>query len=436
VWRWQTGAVRCVLVTAVLAGLLTGLDRPTLASPPARFSMEFRDADIRDVLRALGQENKLNVVFGDDVQGKITLSFRDVTLQGALEAILRIQNLSGLQEGNILRIVRLPFAAVEEQLVTATIPIKYADVEELSNSIKQLLSSSGRLTVDKRTNTIVVRDIQENIKRIRTVAMTLDERLPQVVIEAQIVEADVNFVSKLGIQWGKNEVSRNGLGTIGMEGTSATGGPSPAAVGPGSGGVFGFSFGNVPNTLPLDLQLAALQNSGRGRILSSPKFLIQNNKEAKVSTGLTIPVLTSTMVTSGVATPEGAQGSQATTGVQNIDVNLSLTVTPHVTPRGQINLKLHVEKKDADFARKVRGIPTLITREASTEMIVRDAETLVIGGIYEKTERKQRTGAPDNWFGWLFKQESPSDNQNELLIFVTPHLYHEGDSVDSSLAPP
>jgi type IV pilus assembly protein PilQ len=423
-------------MTAVLCGGLTGFDRPTLASPPARFSMEFRDADIRDVLRVLGQENKLNVVFGDDVQGKITLSFRDVTLQGALEAILRIQNLSGVQEGNILRIVRLPFSAVEDQLVTATIPIKYADVEEMSSSIKQLLSSNGRLTIDKRTNTIVVRDIQDNIKRIRTVVMTLDERLPQVVIEAQIVEADVKFVSKLGIQWGMYEVTPDGHETVGVEGTSATGGSNPTAVGPGSVGAFGFSFGNVPNTLPLDLQLKALQDSGRGRILSSPKFLIQNNKEAKVSTGLTIPVLTSTVMTAGVATPEGAQGSQATTGVHNIDVNLSLTVTPHVTPRGQINLKLHVEKKDADFERKVRGIPTLITREASTEMIVRDAETLVIGGIYEGTERTQRTGAPSHWFGWLFKQESPLDPQNELLIFVTPHLYHEGDSADASLAPP
>jgi type IV pilus assembly protein PilQ len=406
VWRWHTGAVRYVLVTAVLAGLLTGLDRPTLALPPARFSMEFRNADIRDVLRALGQENNLNVVFADDVQGKITLSFRDVTLQGALEAILRIQNLSGLQEGNILRIVRLPFTAVEEQLVTATIPIKYADVDELSNSVKQLLSSSGRLTVDKRTNTIVVRDIQDNINRIRTVAMTLDERLPQVVIEAQIVEVDVTVVSKLGIRWGGDEGIRNGIGTVGMVDTSETGGSGPSAVGPGSGGAVGFSFGNVPDTLPLDQQLTALQNSGRGRILS------------------------------GVATPEGAQGSQATTGVHNIDVTLSLTVTPHVTPTGQINLKLHVEKKDADFARQVRGLPTLITREASTEMIVRDAETLVIGGIYEKTERTQHAGMPHHWFGWLFKEDSPSDHQNELLIFVTPHLYYEGDSADSSLASP
>jgi type IV pilus assembly protein PilQ len=139
---------------------------------------------------------------------------------------------------------------------------------------------------------------------------------------------------------------------------------------------------------------------------------------------------------SGVATPEGAQGSQATTGVHNIDVTLSLTVTPHVTPTGQINLKLHVEKKDADFARQVRGLPTLITREASTEMIVRDAETLVIGGIYEKTERTQHAGMPHHWFGWLFKEDSPSDHQNELLIFVTPHLYYEGDSADSSLASP
>jgi len=442
--------MRCALAAAVVLGLLSGSGRSTLAAAPARFSMEFRDADIRDVLRALGQENKLNVVFGDDVQGKITLSFRNVTLQDALEAILHIHNLSGMQEGNILRIVRSPYAAGEEQLVTTMIPIKYADADELSASIKQLLSSRGRLTIDKRTNTLLVRDIQENIRRMQTVITKLDERTPQVMIEAQIVEADVSFAREIGIQWGANYVDRNNQGTFGIGGTAATGGVGaagsnflvnlPAAVGPGSGGAIGFSFGNVPNTFQLDLQLTALQNSGRGRILSSPRILTQNNKEAKVSTGLTIPVLTSTVVASGVSTPGGAQGSQATTGVQNIDVDLALTVTPHVTPGDQINLKILAEKKDADFAQQVQGIPTLTTREASTEMIARDGETVVIGGIFKKTETKQRTGLPFlsdiPWLGWLFKKESVTDDQNELLIFVTPHLYRGSDPAVSSLSSP
>jgi type IV pilus assembly protein PilQ len=434
----------------VVWGWVSTVEGAAVTTPPARrFSMEFRDADIRDVLRAIGQENKLNVVFGDEVQGKVTLSFRDVTLQEALEAILHIQNLSTMQEGNILRVVRSPFLAGEEQLVTAIIPIHYADADELSQSVKQLLSSRGKLTIDRRSNTMLVRDIQENIRRMRDVVVRLDERTPQVLIEARIVEADTSFSREIGIQWGANGISRNGLGTFGLGGTAATKGVGeagsnflvnlPASVGPGSGGAIGFSFANIADTFKLDVQLTALENTGRGKILSSPKILTQNNKEAKISTGLTIPVLTSTVVASGVAGPGGAEGSQAATGVQNIDVNLALTVTPHVTPGDQINLKIHAEKKDADFAQQVQGIPTLTTREASTEMIARDGETVVIGGIYKKTESKQRTGLPflSNIpvLGWLFKNEQTSDDLTELLIFVTPHLYHGQEPSVSSNRP-
>jgi len=444
--RWWR-ALQCALMAVVIWGGSPVVDGPARAATPQRFSMEFRDADIRDVLRALGQENKFNVVFGEDVQGKVTLSFRDVTLQEALEAILHIHGLSGLQEGNILRVIRSPFAVGEDQLVTVILPIKYADVDELSASIKQLLSSRGKLTVDKRTNAMLIRDVQENIRRIREVVLKLDAQTPQVLIEAKIVEAETNYTRELGIQWGANYVDRNGAGTVGIGGTTATGGGGaagsnflinlPAAVGPGSGGAIGFSFGNIADTLKLDMQLTALQNSGHGRILSSPKILTQNNKEAKISTGLTIPVLTSTVVTAGVSSPGGAEGSQAATGVQNIEVNLSLTVTPHVTPGDQINMKILAEKKDADFSREVLGIPTLTTREASTEMIAHDGETVVIGGIYKKTENKQRSGIPFlsdiPWLGWLFKKDSTSDDQTELLIFVTPHLYrNQGLAASSS----
>lgn len=448
---WRARAMTVAVMGVVVWGWCSGMEGASAAAPQApRFSMEFRDADIRDVLRALGQENKVNVVFGDEVQGKITLSFRDVTLQEALEAILHINNLSTMQEGNILRVVRSPYAAGEEQLITVMVPIRYADADELSQSIRQLLSSRGKLTIDKRTNTLLVRDVQENIKRMRDVVVKLDAQTPQVMIEAKIIEAEASFAREIGIQWGANYVDRGGLGTFGVGGTTATGGGGaagsnflvnlPAAVGPGSGGALGFSFGNIANTFKLDLQLTALQNSGHGRILSSPKILTQNNKEAKISTGLTIPVLTSTVVSAGVSTPGGAQGSQAATGVENIDVNLALTVTPHVTPGDQINMKIHAEKKDADFSREVLGIPTLTTREASTEMLARDGETVVIGGIYKKTETKQQAGLPFlsdiPWLGWLFKKESTTDDQTELLIFITPHLYREqGQAVTSSTPP-
>jgi type IV pilus assembly protein PilQ len=444
--RRQVRLIGAMLGVMMLWG---GVERAVGAETIHRFSMEFRDADVRDVLRAIGQENHLNVLFGEEVQGKITLSFRDVTLQDALDAILRVQNLSSFQEGNILRIVRSPFAAGEEHMATAIVPIKYADVKETSVAIQQLLTSRGKMTVDQRTNALLIRDVPENLKRIRDIIAQLDSRTPQVMIEAKIVEASTNFIRQLGIQWGANVFQQGSGGTLyNFGGTSATGGTGaagsnflvnlPAAVGPGSGGAIGLSFGNIANTFKLDVQLTALQNSGQGRILSSPKILTQNNKEAKVSSGLTIPVQTSTVVTSGVATPGGAQGSQATTGITNIDADLSLTVTPHVTPGNEINLKIHAEKKDADFSKQVQGIPTLVTREASTEMIAHDGETVVIAGIYQKTETHQRTGLPFlsaiPGLGWLFKSEQTVNDQTELLIFITPRLYHEGDpGLSSSL---
>ncbi len=426
-------------VIAALALVLSGgLAPESRAQAERRFSMEFRDADVRDVLRALGQQNRLNVLFGDEVQGKITLSFRDVTLRDALEAILRIQNLSGIQEGNILRIVRSPIAAGEEHLGLAIIPVQYSDATAISTSVQQLLSSRGKLTLDARTNTLIVRDVEENIKRIRRVIGELDHRTPQVLIEAKIVEADANFAKEIGIQWGANFLDRSNLGTFGIGGTNTGGiGGSgntflvnlPATVAPGSGGGIGFSFGNISDTFTLDLQLSALQNSGRGKILSSPRILTQNNKEAKISTGLSIPVLTSTI----------AGGGQTETGVENIDVDLKMTVTPHVTPGDEINLKILVEKKDADFSRTRDGLPTLTTREASTELIARDGQTIVIGGMYQKSESFQRDGLPFlsdlPFVGWLFKREETIDNQTELLIFVTPRLYREEGPVTSSFLP-
>ena len=408
--------------------------------------MEFRDAEVKDVLRALGRENQLNVVFSDDVRGKLTLSFRDVTLEEALDAILMTQNLSSVQEGNILRIVRSPFAAGEERMMTEIIPVKFADVEEMARAVGPLLSSRGRVTQDIRTNSLLIRDVPENIKKIHAVIDTLDTRTPQVLIEAKIVEAETSFIRELGVQWGANVIDRNNFGTFSIGGRDATGGVGvagsnflinlPASVGPGSGGALGISFGNISNTFLLDLQLTALENSGRGRILSSPRVMAQNNKEAKVSTGLTIPVQTATVVTSGLVTPGGGQGGQAATGITNIEVNLALTVTPHVTPGNEISLKILVEKKEADFSREVLGIPTIITREVSTEMITRDGETIVIAGIYKKTESERRSGLP--WLskipvlGWLFKNEEVIDDQTELLIFVTPRIYRSGEEMRSS----
>jgi type IV pilus assembly protein PilQ len=453
----------CVIIFMVVVLLLLGLgvllvraespsgeaihvQRENQGGSVSLFSMEFRDADLKDILRALGQQNQLNIIMGDEVQGKVTLSFQKVRLFDALEAILRIHNLTYFQEGNIIRIVRSPFSEGEGDLLTKTLSINYARAKETSDSLKGLLSTKGSISFDERTNTLIVRDVPENVRRMTNLVKELDSKTPQVLIEARIVEATTSFSRELGIQWGGSFQSTGGSGTSTVYGgairsrsddpfaTALTGALGlsgapfavnlPAAVGRGAGGALGYTFANLSNSRMLDVQLSALEDSGKGKILSNPKVLTLDNKEAKISTGTEILIPTSTILTAGVTS---ANLGTATTGVTTINAKLELTVTPHVTPDNQIILHVKTDKKDPDFSRQVQGIPPLSTRTAETDLLVRNGETVVIGGIYTKRESKGENGVP--WLskipvlGWLFKKQVQVEDQNELLIFITPTIY-------------
>ncbi len=414
------------------------------------FTMEFRDAEIKDVLRALGQEHRLNIIVSDDVSGKLTLSFQKVTLQEAIDAILRVQNLIAFRDGDILRVVKSPFGEGEELLVTRMIPINFAAVKETSDTVKGLLSKKGSLSMDARTNTLLVRDVPDNVERIMEVVKKLDSKTPQVMIEARIVEVNTNFTRDLGVQWGGRNtrpisdnkfVSYGAGGTVSssssdiepLSGAVGISGKSfavnlPAAVRPGSGGAFDISYGTLAGTLGLDLQLSALEDTGRAKILSNPRIVTLDNKEAKISTGTEILIPTTSIVT-GVSTGSTTPGSNGsvTSGVTTINAKLELAVTPHVTPDGQILMHVKTDKKDPDFGRTVQGVPPLTTRSAETDLLVKDSETIVIGGIYTRNEGTTVNGLP--WFshipvlGWLFKKELKVDNQTELLIFITPTVY-------------
>ena len=219
------------------------------------FTMEFRDAEIKDVLRAIGQEHRLNIVVSDDVSGKVTLSFQKVTLQEAMDAILRVQNLIAFRDGEIIRVVKSPFVEGEELLVTRMIPINFASAKEASETVKGLLSKKGSLSTDTRTNTLLVRDVPDNIERIAEIIKQLDSKTPQVMIEARIVEVNTNFSRGLGVQWGGRRQATTSSGTSVVSGLSSlTGGTGlsgeglvvnlPAAVRSGVGGALGFTFGN------------------------------------------------------------------------------------------------------------------------------------------------------------------------------------------------
>lgn len=411
-----------------------------------RYSVELRDADIRDVLRAISQERGINMVIGEGVTGKVTLSFQSVTLGDAMDAILKTGDWAKIEESGITRIVKSSVQDGSGDLVTRMLPVQYANAKDLQVGMKELLSKKGSATVDERTNTLIVRDVATSVEWVAKLVKELDSRTPQVMIEARIVEASTNFTRELGVQWGGSYATQSGNRTTTFHGGAAkalstdpaaealtgglglSGGPFavnlPAGVRAGQGGALGVTFGNVADTVRLDLQLSALEDSGKGRILSTPRILTLDNKEARISSGTEILIPTSTIVTAGSNTGGGSVDTP--TGVQTIDAKLELAVTPHVTPNREIVMHVKADKKDPDYSREVQGIPPLTSRSAETHLLVNNGETIVIGGIYTTSSSVSESGVP--WLskipvlGWLFKKRSTVESQNELLVFITPTI--------------
>jgi len=415
------------------------------------FSMEFRDAELRDVLRAVGQAANMNLIISDSVTGQVTLSLKDVGIWDALEAVLKTKGLTYVREGNIVRVLAVSDAH-DEDLETRVFLLGYASGKDVLGVIEKVKSEKAKVSVDTRINALVVKDLSLNIDRMEKLLKSLDMRIPQILIEAKIVEVSNNYARELGIQWGGKYTGNpaNGGTTISGGATGVTSGGSsgstagttvpligsttfypstgdigrsgnayavnlPAAIGQGSGGVLGVTFGKLGGRLSLDLQLSAMQTTGNGKILSNPKIMTVNNKEAKISSGIDIPVRVLTTTTAGTSAE-----------VKTISANLVLSTVPTLTSDDKISLVVKVEKSEPDFSRQVDGIPTIAKRSANAELIVDNGETVVLGGIYTKSEGQSESGVPllssIPLIGWLFKKKSSYDNQAELLIFITPTI--------------
>lgn len=236
------------------------------------------------------------------------------------------------------------------------------------------------------------------------------------LIEARIVEVNRNFSKELGIEWGGKfnlTTDANFPNTVGVTGSSV--GTSvvslPAAAGSGTGGAISATLGSVTGANQLDIRLSALESTGKARILSTPKITASDNKEAVIESGRQIPYATV---------------SAAGTAIQFIDATISLTVTPHITPDNYISMRIVATKNEADFANQVQGTPSIIKKKANTEVLIRDGDTTVIGGLYKTTKQENIAGVP--WFmkipviGWLFKKKTDKDDGEELLIFITPKI--------------
>jgi len=406
-------------------------------------SLDFKDADIQNVLRIIAEVSNLNIITSDEVKGKVTLRLIHVPWDQALDIVLKTKGLGAKLEGNVLRIAPLAKLRSEErdalqsikskedleELVIETIPVNFSDVKELEEQVKEVMSDRGKVKVDERTNTLIIKDTGSSVKKVRALVIKLDTPTPQVLIQARIVEVSTNFTRELGVQWGAaykdnaNDIFVSGIQDD--QGTFFTGvqkpdpdSPTfsvnlPAAVGQGSGG--GISFGIIKTNFRLDLALSALEMTGNGKIISSPKIVTINNNKAAIQQGVKIPY--STVSASGTQT-------------QFVDATLKLEVTPTITPDRTIIMKLNATNDTPDFGNAVNGVPSISSREADTQVLVKDGETAVIGGILQIKRSESLDGVP--WFykiplfGWLFKKESVQNDNTELLIFITPKIIHSG----------
>ncbi|OPY00271.1 MAG: Type IV pilus biogenesis and competence protein PilQ precursor [Syntrophorhabdus sp. PtaU1.Bin002] len=444
----------------------------------SKVSFDFMDADIRNVLRVLTDISGKNIVLSDDVKGKITIKLDNVSWDEAMDIVIKNNDLAKIEEENVIRVVsakkfgdekekdrkeRLEFLKekemrqkLEEDFVQETVFINYVDVAEVekvirgdeSKKVKGLLSANGSATVVKWTNALILKDTKENIDEIKKRIREHDVKPAQVQIEARIVQARSTFIRDLGVQWGARYASRV-LGkdvelTGGRTAESSTGTTNtytattgqagqraggfnypynvnlPAAVAEGSGGVLGIFIGSAADSLNVDVQLSALESDGKLKIISHPKIVTSDNKPAKINQGKQIPYQTV---------------SQSGTQTQFADAVLGLEVTPQVTKDGNVRLKIKTTKDSADFDNLTVAGPTIDKREAVTEIIIKDGETAVIGGIYESTENWSDSGVPFlnkiPLLRWLFDREYKKREKSELLLFITPvilkNLYAEGD---------
>jgi type IV pilus assembly protein PilQ len=387
------------------------------------FSLEFRDEEIRDVLKVLAQESGRNIIIPETITGKVTLSLDKITLSDALDVILKSHGLGYIKEKGVIRIVKLSEAELGEELLTEVVTMNYARASDLVSQVKGVLSARGTVSVDPRTNSFIVRDAKKGVEDAKRLIERLDPKTPQVLIEARIIEASSNFSRSLGIQWGGRYASGSNTITGGAALGTAPSGNSYAVNVPATGptGGLGMSIGSLDKNLVLDVQLSAAEKRGEVRIVSTPKVTTVNNKSATVSSGIDYSVKTTT-IAGGTVTG----GTQTTQGTTSVSATTSLTVTPQVSADGHILLTITASRDEPDFSRLVDGIPGIVRKNATTTVLVKDGETTVIGGLYRNTKGVTDTSVPFlsriPVIGWLFKSRDRVEENEELLIFITPRI--------------
>jgi type IV pilus assembly protein PilQ len=417
-----------------------------------RLSLNFQDIEVRSVLQLIADFTNLNVIVSDSVGGNLTLRLKNVPWDQALDIILKTKGLAKRQTGNVLLIAPTEEIAAREKLEleasrqvqelsplrTEYIQINYATASDIATLLKsaggeeRLVSERGNVTVDERTNLLLVQDTADKLEEIRALVNRLDVPVRQVLIESRIVEADDQYTKELGAKFGLTSTNTNNDN----QWTNATSGNETASravalsgdVSSGAynvnlppatqAGSIGLTLIKLPLNLMLNFELAAAEVESRIETVSNPRVITSNQRQARIETGQEIPY-------------QEASSSGATS-VSFKKAVLSLEVTPQITPDDRINMDIQVNKDSPGevFA----GVPSIDTNAVETEVLVDNGQTVVLGGIFEQTTQNSTTKVP--WFGdvpvvgRLFRQDLNRADKSELLIFLTPKILQETVSLN------
>jgi type IV pilus assembly protein PilQ len=421
-----------------------------------RLSLNFQDIEVRAVLQLLADFTGLNLVTSDTVGGRITLRLKNVPWDQALDIILKTRGLSMRKNGNVVLIAPTEEIAAREKLELESqkqieelaplraeyIQLNYAKAKDIAKLLKSkgnelLTPERGNVTVDERTNTLLVRDTAAKLEDIRRMINRLDIPVRQVLIESRVVIANDDFAKDIGVRFGFNTELRadDNVVTIGGAQPGHLGGTAgyapgienpggstqealmvnlPQTLSSGRGGGINFVIGKLGSYL-LQLELTAMQQEGKGEVVSSPRVITSDQHMATIKQGVEIPY-------------QEASSSGATS-VSFKEAVLKLEVTPHITPDDRVIMDLVINKDNPDFSRAVLGVPPVDTREIETSVLVDNGETVVLGGVFERTESFNTERIPFfgdlPYVGFLFKQQQRKDENKELLIFVTPKILKE-----------
>jgi type IV pilus assembly protein PilQ len=442
-------------------------DKPVYSGE--RLTLNFQDIETRAVLQLLADASGQNIVVSDSVNGNVTLRLQNVPWDQALDIVLRTKGLDKRKQDNVIIVAPQAELAAREKAELAArkdvqelaplrseyVQVNYAKAKDMEGLIKtqsnSLLSPRGSVTVDERTNTLLLQDTSDRLADIRRLVATLDIPVRQVLIEARIVIVNNDFKRELGAVFGFTNVQKNGASGIvtttgNVQGTDqilgsalansqATGNPFPVSIPTGGtaanrynvnlpvGNPAGqFALGILGSNFIVDLELSAAQAETQANIISSPRVITANQKEAVIEQGVEIPYQQS--------------ASSGATTIQFKKAVLSLKVTPQITPDNRIIMDLDVRDDSVGTVVVASGgvnVPSINTREIGTQVLVNDGQTVVLGGILQTTQREDDTKVPYLGdipvLGHLFKSTTHEDNKDELMIFITPKIVHEGVNV-------